>query len=347
MAADDETLEAEYQDAPLAVREERASVAIMPAVTPAEAKAAMEQYQAVCEAVLTPDDYQTFKERGKEKRFKKKSAVKKLQTFWSVTVRVREMIRDDLGDGHFGFRCIATATMPSGREVEASGGCSTFEERFDIKPYDDESEQRFAERAKKARARSYHDVMSTAETRATNRAVMNCIGVGGGEVTADEISRRPEPAPPRAAAKGPETAQEPVVDLMAAQTLWIRKGRPEGTGKAFFAKAGGLAAGVAALEAMPDVGGQFGLDKVAFKGEPILIETGPKYDPERPSDAIPYEDPAAKERRRMRAIVADRGIDDNVRRAIMIRMFGKASSKDLTFAQLVQLNGELANWVAP
>ena len=170
-------------------------IAVLPTVSPEEAREAMRRYQEVCEAVLTPDDYQELKERGKTKRFKRKSAVKKLQTFWSVSVRVRDVQRDDLGDGHFGFRVIATASMPGGREVEATGGCSTTEERFELKPYDDETPQRLAERIKRANARAYHDVMTTAETRATNRAVMNCIGVGGGEVTADEISNR-RPSPP-------------------------------------------------------------------------------------------------------------------------------------------------------
>jgi hypothetical protein len=188
----------------LVVRESAALATPMPTVTPAEAREAMEQYLAVCNAVLTADDYQELRERGKVKRFKKKSAVKKLQTFWSVSVSVRDVQRDDLGDGHFGFRVIATASLPSGRMVEATGGCSTFEERFELKRYDDESPAAYAARSKKAMARSYHDVMSTAETRATNRAVMNCIGVGGGEVTAEEIQRprrddrerEPEPAGP-------------------------------------------------------------------------------------------------------------------------------------------------------
>ena len=162
---------------------------LLPQVTPTEAKDAMRQYLELCESVLGPEDYQEFTERGKTKKFKKKSAVKKLQTFFGVEVSCPEAVRDDLGDGHFGFRVLARAQAKGGRVVESWGACSTHEERFTPKPYENESEARYAERSRKMLARSYHDVLATAETRATNRAVMNLIGVGGGEVTADEISR--------------------------------------------------------------------------------------------------------------------------------------------------------------
>lgn len=169
--------------------------ALLPVVSPDEAKAAMEAYLAICEAVLKPEDYQEFaqydpaqKARVK-KKFKKKSAVKKLQTYWGISIDPEKMVatKDDLGDGHFAFRVMAVAVAKNGRVIPAFGGCSTYEERFDILQKDDETEAAFALRQRKALARSYHDVLSTAETRATNRAVMNLIGVGGGEVTADEI----------------------------------------------------------------------------------------------------------------------------------------------------------------
>ena len=182
------------------------TVALAPIVTPDEAKAAMTQYMELCEAILTDDDYQPFtqydpKTRTKTtKRFKKKSAVKKLQTFFGVSVTTPESFRDDLGDGHFGFRVRAIATCKGGRVVEAWGACSTQEERFDLTLKPNETPSELAERQRKALARAYHDVLSTAETRATNRAVMNAIGVGGGEVTADEMrgaAREQRPAPPR------------------------------------------------------------------------------------------------------------------------------------------------------
>jgi hypothetical protein len=179
----------------LAVVDTSAPLAL-PVVTPEEAKAAMAQYLELCESVLGPDDYQEFSQKAKvagqwiwvKKKFKKKSAVKKLQTFFGVEVQVKSTTRDELGADHYGFRVVATATARNGRVVEATGACSTQEERFEGKPA----------------GRSYHDILSTAETRATNRAVMNCIGVGGGEVTADEVSRDKTPPAPRNATPRPQ-----------------------------------------------------------------------------------------------------------------------------------------------
>lgn len=197
---DQEVLDAEHTE--LAIRPEPPSALAMPAVTPAQAKDAMRAYQDLCEAVLDPDeDYQSFTQRKRKqvngrwqtvtetRKFKKKSAVKKLQTFWNIEVKVLTTTRDEMPDGHFGFRVVAVARAKNGRECDATGACATTEERFDVEPYDDETEAQFASRRKKALARAYHDVLATAETRATNRAVMNCIGVGGGEVTAEEFQK--------------------------------------------------------------------------------------------------------------------------------------------------------------
>lgn len=203
---DDDVIEGELisQSTALAVA---SGSGLLPTVSPENARESMRAYQELCEAVLNDDDYQDFeqwdpKTRKKvKKKFKKKSAVKKLQTFWGVTVTAPEAVRDDIGDGHFGFRVRAVASKGD-RVVEAWGACSTQEERFDITPKEAnnyrsaESPEEFEARRKKALARAYHDVLSTAETRATNRAVMNLIGVGGGEVTADEMSRRPSDPKP-------------------------------------------------------------------------------------------------------------------------------------------------------
>lgn len=206
-----DVIEGEYA---LAVVEQTNS-GIMPLVSPEEARAQMRAYQELCAAVLTEDDYQEFTEKKRgvttTKRFKKKSAVKKLQTYFGISVDVIDdsVRRDDLGEGHFGFRCKAVATSPGGRSVAALAGCATHEERFDVNRYDDESAERFANRQKKALARSYHDVLSTAETRATNRAVMNLVSPG--EVTAEEISRPPRGSEPSAAARRSQPVTVPRV----------------------------------------------------------------------------------------------------------------------------------------
>ncbi|HEV7180157.1 MAG TPA: hypothetical protein VGN11_09800 [Candidatus Baltobacteraceae bacterium] len=179
--------------APLALRSDEPIRAL---VSPEEARKQWASYQALKLAIATPDDYQEFRDKktNKLRRFPKKSFVKKIQTYFGITVQVVSADRDPLNDAHFAFRVVARAVAPNGRSVDATGACSTLEERFDLNPYGDESEQRFSDRQKKALARAYHDVLSTAETRATNRAVMNLIG--GGEVTADEISRDVRPVEP-------------------------------------------------------------------------------------------------------------------------------------------------------
>jgi hypothetical protein len=185
---------------------------VMPIVTPEEARAQMLAYTALVAAVIGEEDYQTFTERGKTKKFKKKSAVKKLQTYFGFTVEIiGDAVRDDLGEGHFGFRVKARATSPNGRFVEALAGCATHEERFDLTPNDyetGEDDPKFLRRQRKVLARAYHDVLSTAETRATNRAAMNLIGAG--EVTAEEVQRSRDDAPPSRPAAGRRSQATPI-----------------------------------------------------------------------------------------------------------------------------------------
>ena len=183
-------------------------------------------------------------------------------------------------------------------------------------------------------------IRSMAQTRATSKALRSVLGfimvLAGYQATpAEEMPDNIEPP-----AKAPEPPQERGPSVGQYKAAWEAAGRPGGSGRAFMMAHGGTIAGaMAALAEMPEAAAVAEAFRLDPQPEPILKAV--------PEVEQREEDPAAKERRRMRAIVADRGIDDNVRRAIMIRMFGKASSKDLTFAQLVQLNGELANWVAP
>ena len=189
-----ETVDAEFQA--LAVQDEAPKVSIMPTVSPQEAQEAMRAYLELCDAILTDDDYQTFSQwdpklRQKvNKKFKKKSAAKKLQAFYSIDVEILRETYQELPEGNFGFVVIARASTKSGRRADAEGACSTAEERFDVAQKDDETAAQHAARKKKALARSFHDVCSTAGTRARNRAVMEVLGLGGGEVTAEEVAAK-------------------------------------------------------------------------------------------------------------------------------------------------------------
>ncbi|MDR2830068.1 MAG: hypothetical protein LBB45_03370 [Methanobrevibacter sp.] len=118
-------------------------------------------YQTLTQRLLDESDYQDIK----GKRFKKKSAWRKLCKAFnlSTTIIDREIMKDDKGrvnEATF----IVRATEPSGRYVEAYGSCSRREHQW---------------------GRPNHDVPSTAQTRATNRAISDLIGAG--EVTAEEM----------------------------------------------------------------------------------------------------------------------------------------------------------------
>ena len=74
-----ETIEADYieRPAPLAVRDEAPAAIPMPTVSPEEARDAMRRYLELCEAVLTPDDYQEFEQWDPKLRTKVKKRFKK------------------------------------------------------------------------------------------------------------------------------------------------------------------------------------------------------------------------------------------------------------------------------
>lgn len=230
----EDTLEAEPTAGALAVQN-------IP--SPEEARARWQAYVAMRDAVADDSDFQKFYDAKTKttKRFAKKSLVKKIQTHLRVNVRVVSVDREDLSEGHFGYRCVAEASEPGGGIVQAVGGCSTEEERFDVQRYDNESDEKFAWRSRKALARSYHDVMATAETRATNRAVMNLVG--GGEVTAEEVSREQKPA------DEPPKVEAPSVREL--YTTFLKTGRSDEEWKAFAASIFGQNAKVL-LEGSPD-----------------------------------------------------------------------------------------------
>lgn len=132
-------------------------------------------YQELCKGLLNDNDYQeiTVKqkdENGKyvkvQKQFKKKSAWQKLGRAFNVDTEivVRELERTQTGRVKEAYYCIR-ASLPNGRHVESDAICSRSETGKD-KSTD-------------------HTIMSTAKTRATNRAIAELIGAG--EVSAEEL----------------------------------------------------------------------------------------------------------------------------------------------------------------
>lgn len=132
-------------------------------------------YQELCKGLLNNTDYQEITvnqkdENGKyvkvQKQFKKKSAWQKLGRAFNVDTEIvaRELERTNTGRVKEAYYCIR-ASLPNGRHVESDAICSRSETGKD-KSTD-------------------HTIMSTAKTRATNRAIAELIGAG--EVSAEEL----------------------------------------------------------------------------------------------------------------------------------------------------------------
>ena len=133
-------------------------------------------YQKLCKGLLNETDYQEIIVKEKDengnyvkvkRHFKKKSAWQKLSRAFNVDTHIvdRDIERTKMGRVKEAYYCVR-ATLPNGRSVESDALCS---------------------RAEKGKDKvSDHTIMSTAKTRATNRAIAELIGAG--EVSAEEIS---------------------------------------------------------------------------------------------------------------------------------------------------------------
>ena len=133
-------------------------------------------YQKLCKGLLNETDYQEIivKEKDEDgnyvkvkRHFKKKSAWQKLSRAFNVdtTIVDRSLERTKMGRVREAYYYVR-ATLPNGRSVESDALCSRSEKGKDKV--------------------SDHTIMSTAKTRATNRAIAELIGAG--EVSAEEMT---------------------------------------------------------------------------------------------------------------------------------------------------------------
>ena len=133
-------------------------------------------YQKLCKGLLNETDYQEIivKEKDEDgnyvkvkRHFKKKSAWQKLSRAFNVDTEIvdRDIERTKKGRVREAYYCVR-ATLPNGRSVESDALCSRSEKGKDKV--------------------SDHTIMSTAKTRATNRAIAELIGAG--ETSAEEIA---------------------------------------------------------------------------------------------------------------------------------------------------------------
>lgn len=136
-------------------------------------------YDQMVDALVGPNDVQ---EAEGGKRFKKKSAWRKLGKAFQIDTEFAHIEKgwrfepalDDVA--HYYAEVHVRAVAPWGQTLVAVGACSTRESRFykrDGKPNAG------------ARGKAEHDVLATAATRATNRAVSDLIAAG--EVSAEEV----------------------------------------------------------------------------------------------------------------------------------------------------------------
>ena len=133
-------------------------------------------YQKLCKGLLNETDYQEIEVKEKDadgnyvkvkRHFKKKSAWQKLARAFNVETSIidRDLQRTKMGRVREAYYCVR-ATLPNGRSVESDALCSRSERGKDKV--------------------SDHTIMTTAKTRATNRAIAELIGAG--EVSSDEMS---------------------------------------------------------------------------------------------------------------------------------------------------------------
>lgn len=168
------------------------------------AKAFMDNYQDVVEALLDSSDYQKM---GKN-RFKKKSAWRKLATAFNISDEiVNEEIVTDENNQIISAKYYVKATLPNGRSCVGIGSCSIFDK---ITKKDATQPSNFVLRNRFNNAE--HDVPSTAHTRAKSRAVSDLIGAG--EVSAEEMSentshKKPVSVKPKPKVVKPKPAAKP------------------------------------------------------------------------------------------------------------------------------------------
>ena len=177
-----------------------------------------DNYQDLTTALLSEEDYQN----AGNKKFKKKSAWRKYGTAFNLSDHVveKEIIRDD-NERIISARYEVEAIAPNGRRAVGVGACSIFDKlkRDDtVEPSPFELRKRFSN--------AEHDVISTAHTRAKNRAIADIIGTG--EVTADEVDAQNEnrghrrtPKKPSAKPKPKTPKKEEEADVIEAKATTI------------------------------------------------------------------------------------------------------------------------------
>ncbi len=153
---------------------------VMPAVSPAEAQAAWEEYELLKKAIIKPEDVQKIEGRD----FLKKSYWRKLATFFNLSIEVVDEQKEQVGKT-FVWHFTVKASHPGGRFSYGVGSCDAFE-KAQLRDGQYVRWNKFSKVWEPAQANSLHNIRTTAMTRAVNRAVSDLCG--GGEVSAEEVA---------------------------------------------------------------------------------------------------------------------------------------------------------------
>lgn len=207
------------------VRRERRSEVLHP-LDRQQLVASFREYQELCKDLLDDSDYQTFTQSEKQpdgswqkvtKRFKKKSAFRKLATAFDLDVEKVELVIERSQDGRpLRARAVYRAIAPSGRYQDGDGYCSADEPRFS---------------KDKSRERIENDLPATATTRAKNRAISDLLGTG--EVSAEEMGGGHDEQAPPMPPMGPQYDRKQLGPVVGAACTQLTGGNPE-LGKALF-----------------------------------------------------------------------------------------------------------------
>ena len=169
---------------------------VRPLVDAARAKQEFADYQGLVKDLLEASDYQTFREKGQLRRFKKKSAWRKLRRFFGFDLELRD---ERIGHRHSKTDCprLVVVEVREGGAVrpfegEKDCGCPTVYSRYVVRATDPRTGQfvdgiGVSSLGEKNRVftKPDHEIPSTAYTRAANRAISDLIGAG--EDSAEEV----------------------------------------------------------------------------------------------------------------------------------------------------------------
>ena len=154
---------------------------VVPMVSDIQFSQAWGEFQKLKKALIEENDIQLIE----GKSFLKKSFWRKVSTCFNLNIEIEKEEKEIIGSTiawHFTVR----ATAPNGRYTTGVGSCDAYEHARLLKGAYVTLDKRTGSYTP-AIPKSIHNIRSTAETRAVNRAISNLVG--SGEVSAEEAEQ--------------------------------------------------------------------------------------------------------------------------------------------------------------